>query len=159
MNKESNLLIKKLKFEGYNFFTGVPCSLLKETFSLLEKEEEEYYPAIREDSALGLASGAVLAGRKAAVFMQNSGLGYSLNVLTSFNLIYEVPLLIVMSWRGYGKDAIEHNIIGEKITSILDSVEIPYFILDDENLSSLIGQIEKWHAKNMTFVILVKDQY
>ncbi|MGX7244723.1 thiamine pyrophosphate-binding protein [Enterococcus quebecensis] len=159
MNKGSNILMKKLESEGYNFFTGVPCSLLKETFSFLEKEEKEYYPAIREDSALGLASGAVLAGKKAAVFMQNSGLGYSLNVLTSFNLIYDVPLLIVMSWRGYGNDAVEHNIIGDKITSILDSVNIPYFILDEENLSSLTEQIEKWHTKNKTFVILVKDQY
>ncbi|WP_461202910.1 thiamine pyrophosphate-binding protein [Anoxybacillus sp. TBDG-1] len=94
MNSTAERMLAVLKENGYNHFTGVPCSLLKGIFKLLESKANEvdegifYVPAVREDSALGVASGIYLGGKKSVVLMQNSGLGYSLNVLTSFNLIY-----------------------------------------------------------------------
>jgi phosphonopyruvate decarboxylase len=43
------------------------------------------------------------------VVMQNSGLGVSLNALGSLHLLYEIPALLLVTWRGYeGKDAPEH---------------------------------------------------
>ncbi|MEV6676198.1 hypothetical protein AB0N09_04925, partial [Streptomyces erythrochromogenes] len=36
-------------------------------------------------------------GTRSAV--QNSGLGYSLNVLTSLNLIYDLHVPLIVSWR------------------------------------------------------------
>lgn len=73
------------------------------------------------------------------MLMQNSGLGYCLNVLTSFNFIYDIPILLLISWRGaYGNDAVEHDIIGEKLTDLLDSVDIPYKELDYENSEGTI---------------------
>jgi sulfopyruvate decarboxylase subunit alpha len=90
-----------------------------------------YLPAPREDSAIGVASGAAVAGERCVVLMQNSGLGYSLNVLTSFNLIYDVPVLLVVSWRGRdGRDAVEHDVIGRELLNLLDLFDIPHTTLD-----------------------------
>src|SRR5713101_1616761 len=84
---------------GYDFFTGVPCSFLKGAFALLEKEPaDRYVAAVREDAALGFAAGAYLGGRQPAVFMQNSGLGVSINALLSLNSLYQIPCLLVISW-------------------------------------------------------------
>src|SRR5207245_122100 len=67
-----------------------------------------YVPAVREDSAVGIAAGAYLAGKKPVVLMQNSGLGVCLNAILSLNAIYAIPALLVVSWRGEGgKDAPE----------------------------------------------------
>src|SRR5207248_2415378 len=102
--------VDSLRSAGFDFFTGVPCSLLEAPIACLEKDGEQgYVPATREDEAMGMAAGAWMAGRKLpVVFMQNSGLGNCLNVIASLHRIYEIPVLLVISWRGRnGKDAPE----------------------------------------------------
>ena len=111
----SQSFIERLIQEDYKFFTGVPCSLLSGLIYELEdqKVEARYVPSVREDAAVGLCVGAYLAGAKPVLLMQNSGLGYCLNAFTSLNLIYKIPALVIMSWRGKaGKDAPEHIIMG-----------------------------------------------
>lgn len=131
------VLIDTLRELGFTVATGVPCSLLAGLFSILENlpsgqaTDLRYVPAPREDSAIGVASGVAVTGGRAVVMMQNSGLGYSLNVLTSFNLIYDVPILLIVSWRGSNDDdAIEHKVIGRKLPELLRTFSLPYLELD-----------------------------
>src|SRR5215470_14741371 len=99
--RTSKQFLELLVKQGYGFFTGVPCSLLAGLFSELEQNDRlDYISAVREDIAIGMAAGAHLAGKKTAVFMQNSGLGVAYNALASLNEIYDIPTLIVVSWRG-----------------------------------------------------------
>ncbi len=117
-----------LEQNRFDFFSGVPCSLLTGLIQGVSSHPRlTYVPAVREDAAVGIATGASLAGRRAAVLMQNSGLGTALNALASLNILYKIPLLLLVSWRGYqGQDAPEHLLMGEVCTSILDTVKIPY---------------------------------
>jgi sulfopyruvate decarboxylase alpha subunit len=121
-----------LKEKGFYFFSGVPCSLLTAVLREVERDPKVIYiPAVRENVALGIASGAYLGGRKSGILMQNSGLGNVINALTSFNLIYKVPVLLVVTWRGYqGKDAPEHLIMGKTMLALLREIEVPFFVLD-----------------------------
>ncbi len=58
--------------------------------------------------------------------MQNSGLGYCLNALTSLSLIYKIPVLMIVGYRGYqGKDAPEHRVMGRHCRGLLEQVGIP----------------------------------
>lgn len=111
---------------GYDFFTGVPCSLLNGLFALLERERAAYYPASREDLALGLAAGATMAGKRPAVLMQNSGLGLSINALLSLQRMYALPALLIITWRGCGPDAPEHIEMGARMLPLLDTLDIPH---------------------------------
>ena len=118
--------VRLLRDEGFDFFTGVPCSMVKGVVAELERSET-YIPETREDAALGLAAGAYLAGRKPVVIMQNSGLGVSINALASLSLPYRLPCLIIVTWRGYaGKDAPEHLIMGKVSAALMDDVGLPY---------------------------------
>ena len=75
----------------------------------------------------GVAAGAYLAGRLPVVVMQNSGLGVSLNALGSLHSLYELPVLLLVTWRGYeGKDAPEHLVMGDVLPRLLDLFAIPY---------------------------------
>ncbi len=66
--------VAALKEAGFDFFAGVPCSLLKGLVSLLDADASaRYISATREDSAIGMAFGAWLGGRLPMVPMQNSG--------------------------------------------------------------------------------------
>ena len=122
-----------LRTAGFDFFTGVPCSLVKSLIATLE-DQGGYIPETREDAAVGLAAGAYMAGKLPVVVMQNSGLGVSLNALSSLSLMYHFPCLLLITWRGYqGKDAPEHLIMGEISPKLLAAVGIPYRALSAES--------------------------
>jgi sulfopyruvate decarboxylase subunit alpha len=138
-----------LKSHEVTFFAGVPCSLLEGILKAgLADPAVTYIPAVREDVALGIASAAHLTGHRGGILMQNSGLGNVVNPLTSFNLIYRIPVLMVVSWRGYGgKDAPEHLIMGEKTPNLLHTLGIPHAVLEvdtlEENLRWAISTMEQ----------------
>ena len=74
--------------------------------------------------------------------MQNSGVGNIINPLTSFSLMYRVPILMLIGWRGFGgppNDAPEHWIMGTKTPEILDLLDVPYEILEPDNLTSALN--------------------
>jgi phosphonopyruvate decarboxylase len=118
-----------LKGAGFDFFCGVPCSLLKGLVALLE-QDRGYVSATREDSALGIAAGAYFGGRRPMVLMQNSGLGVSVNAIASLHWLYEIPVLLLVSWRGQDRsDAPEHWMMGEIMAPMLDLMQVPHRVL------------------------------
>ena len=138
-----------LQRHGYDFFTGVPCSLLEGITRVLDADPRYgYVSAVREDAALGLAAGAYLGGRQPVVLMQNSGLGVSVNAIVSLHHIYDIPALIVVSWRGQdGQDAPEHLIMGRVTAPFLRLLEIPFEVFDaaaiDQQLESLTATMRR----------------
>jgi phosphonopyruvate decarboxylase len=136
-----------LERHGFDFFTGVPCSLVEDVIAVLEEgRRAPYVTAVREDAAVGLAAGAWFAGRRPCVLMQNSGLGTSLNALASLSLMYGLPALVVVTWRGHaGKDAPEHLLTGAITPPLLDLLGMPYRILSAATADADIA----WAAREM----------
>jgi sulfopyruvate decarboxylase subunit alpha len=89
--------------------------------------------ATREEEAFGIAAGLYLGGRKPAVMLQSSGIGNSLNALTSLVLPYQIPMLIVVSMRG---DAGEWNSaqvpMGRAVRAIFDAIAIPHVTVESD---------------------------
>lgn len=83
--------------------------------------------ATREEEAFGIAAGLYLGGARPTVMLQSSGLGNSLNALTSLLVPYRIPMLIVISMRG---DEGEWNAaqvpMGRAVRPILDAITIPH---------------------------------
>lgn len=128
-------LLNKLKLTGYNLFIEVPCSSLAPLISAaMEDKEVDVINPANEAIAIGIASGAYLTGKKPALLIQNSGFLNTLNSLTSLNLIYDIPVLYIISWRGFSKDAPEHEIVGKDMEKYLKAFGIPYSILEEENI-------------------------
>lgn len=134
-----------LKKQGFNVFTGVPCSILKDTILCLQGDKDvRYVSATREDEAIGIATGSFLGGQKPVVLMQNSGLGNSIGALASLPLLYKIPMLLLVSWRGYqGKDAPEHRIMGESMLKLLRDFGIPVQILAKRSPEKAIKEAVK----------------
>ena len=83
--------------------------------------------ATREEEAFGIAAGLYLGGRRPTVMLQSSGLGNSLNAITSLLLPYQIPMLVVISMRG---DAGEWNSaqvpMGRAVIPICDALGLPH---------------------------------
>jgi sulfopyruvate decarboxylase subunit alpha len=155
----SDRFVKLLEENGFDFFAGVPCSLFGGMVQILERRNDlTYISAVREDDALGIASGASLAGKQPAVLMQNSGLGNCLNVIASLNLIYKIPVLIIMTWRGFGGvDAPEHIVMGKSLERLLADVGLPYRILLAETMAEEIRwAVEIIRQQKIPPVLLLK---
>ena len=150
-----------IKDRGYLFFAGVPDSTFGAAYgALLDDPAIRYVPAVREDVALGIASAAYFAGRKGGVIMQNSGIGNIVNPLTSFNLIYKVPALLVVGWRGYGgppNDAPEHWVMGVKSPEIFRLLDIPCQVLEPDDLEGALDRlISEIDDKSVPGALLVR---
>ncbi len=134
-----------LKGRGLNFFSGVPDSTFQKAYDVMVSDPYiRYVPAVREDVALGIASATYFTGGLGGVIMQNSGVGNLVNPLTSFNLMYKIPAFLVVGWRGYGgppNDAPEHWIMGEKTPQIFDLLQVPYEILEPDNLDTALERL------------------
>jgi phosphonopyruvate decarboxylase len=140
-------LAARLRRHGFDFFTGVPCSLIEDLIAVLERGAgAPYVAAVREDAAVGVAAGAWFGGRRPVVLMQNSGLGTSLNALASLSLMYGLPVLLVITWRGFGgKDAPEHILTGEISPKLLELLGVPHRILTLDSLDADLA----WAAAEM----------
>lgn len=123
---ECDDFVKALQDIGCDFFTGVPDTILGGIIEVLS-ERRLYTPSVREDEAVAMAAGAFLGGKVPVVLMQNSGLGNALNVLMSLHLIYSIPCVLIVSWRGFeGKDAPEHVVMGQTMPQLMETIRIPH---------------------------------
>ena len=95
----------------YDFIVGVPCSRLKGLTDKIKK----YIPVTREDEAMALAVGAYFAGKKPLVFLQNSGLGNIVDIITSLLRPYNIKIDLLISLRKKP----EHHMFMGKITKKL----------------------------------------
>jgi sulfopyruvate decarboxylase subunit alpha len=116
---------------GYDFYLGVPCSLLNAFYRVLADTGTKHYAATREDLAIGVAAGAALAGRKPVVLMQNSGLGVATNALLSLTRLYRLRALLLVTWRGEGVDSPEHTEMGATTLNLLELLGIPFGFVSD----------------------------
>ena len=124
-----------VKSLGINFFTGVPDSLLKSFCGYInDVETKNHVIASSEGSAIGIGIGYHLATKKMPlIYMQNSGLGNAINPLLSLcdKEIYSIPMLLMIGWRGEPgkKDEPQHIKQGRVMLSMLDAMEIEYFVI------------------------------
>jgi phosphonopyruvate decarboxylase len=138
-----------LEEKGFDFFTGVPCSYLSPFVKALEGERSFHHvPAVREDIAVGIASGAYLGGKKPVVYMQNSGLGYSLEVFASLNIIYSIPLLVLVSYRGPDDPGMEeHHVMGLHTEELLRLFGLKFSLFHGAISPTEIEEIESFLAR------------
>ncbi len=122
---------------GIGLFTGVPDSLLKNFCAYVTDtaDRRHHIIAANEGNAVGIAAGHYLAtGHPALVYMQNSGLGNTVNPLLSLadEKVYSIPMVLMIGWRGEPgvHDEPQHVKQGEVTLALLDAMQIPYVVLE-----------------------------
>jgi phosphonopyruvate decarboxylase len=120
-------LLESLLADGYEFFTGVPDSGLKGFISdLAQLPPDRHVTATWEAEAVAIAAGASLAGVKSCVYLQNAGLGHTINPLASLCIPHEIDLLLVV---GHRHTLPQHRVMGEIDQSLLELLGWDNFIL------------------------------
>lgn len=144
-------------------FYGVPDSLLKDFIEYLNnKKNLSNIISVNEGAAVSSAIGHYIASKKiACVYMQNSGLGNSINPLISIAhpKVYSIPMILIIGWRGAPneKDEPQHQVKGKITIKLLNLLNIKYLILDDFNYKKKVKSLIEFSKKKSSPVaILIK---
>lgn len=83
------------------FITTVPCKQLAGVIELLEQDDRFLHvPSNKEDEGMGLCAGAYMGGKRAGIIMQNTAIGVTINSLVTLIQYYNIPLPMLISYRG-----------------------------------------------------------
>lgn len=162
---EVDKICKCLQDNGFDFYAGVPDSLLKNFCAYLTDTlpANKHIITANEGCAVGLAAGHYMAtGKYPVVYMQNSGQGNTVNPILSLadEKVYSIPMLLIVGWRGEPgvKDEPQHRKQGEVTIDLLNAMQIPYRILPDnvtdaqEQINDIVS-LMKSESKPVAIVI------
>jgi sulfopyruvate decarboxylase TPP-binding subunit len=149
-----NLLEKK----GIENFIGVPDSTMK-YFIDEGLKKKKILITTREEEAIGIATGMSLSGKKIVVFMQNAGFANSLSTITSLLQLYEIPIILIIGWRGFLKnDAPEHEKIGKIQPELIKTIGLESKIIDEKNFQNVCDwAIKKLKSGKQVGLIIKRD--
>jgi sulfopyruvate decarboxylase subunit alpha len=135
----SRVIHAALKKCGINMISAMPETWLVPLIRMIEEDQEMTLLRLaKEEEGVGISAGAHFAGFRTALLMQNHGLLASLNGIVSLALLYKIPLLMLVSYRGHFGDYDPWQSQGGMATEpVLRALNIPYQVVDEP------AQVEK----------------
>ncbi len=130
----AEIIVQALKNWDTSLIAYVPDISIDRVTSLIEADPFFHLvSATREEEAIGIAVGAYAVGRNAAVFMQSSGFGNTVNALASLCIPCRTPIPLFINLRGGpGEFNIAQVAMGRTTRPILDLLGLIHFTLEDE---------------------------
>jgi sulfopyruvate decarboxylase subunit alpha len=128
---------------------SLPDNWIADLITAIDRDDRfVHVRANREESAIGLCSGAFFGGVRSLALMGASGLTTCVYALTKINYSYQIPLLIFVTLRGaIGDRAPYHASNGLYLLPILDAISLPYTIVD---CSEKLAMIPRSNAHSRT---------
>lgn len=119
---------------------SLPDTWITDLIQTLDEDERFNLVRVnREESAIGLCSGAFLGGLGSLALMGASGLMTCIYAITKINYTYQIPLLIFITLRGeIGDRAPYHVSNGLYLKPIMDAMTLPYTVVDTPDKLSII---------------------
>ncbi len=126
---EARTFVEAAAERGFSRYVGVPCSYLTPFINYVINDPGlDYVSSANEGDAAATAAGLATGGERAIVMLQNSGLGNAVNPLTSLAMVFDVPMLLIVTHRGKPdqKDEPQHQLMGRITTNLFELMEIPW---------------------------------
>ncbi len=118
----------------------VPDARLRGIVDALGEEPPKLRTLTREEECIAYACGYLLAGGRAAVMMQCSGLGNCLNAVGSLCVPYRVGVPIILSMRGtLGERNPSQVPMGRATPALLAALDIQAFPVNDPERAGAIA--------------------
>jgi sulfopyruvate decarboxylase subunit alpha len=100
--ENSRLIYEALKACDLRLLSALPETWLVHLMRMADEDPEMTLVRIaKEEEAIGISAGAHLAGVSSAALMQNHGFLAAINPIVSLALLYKIPLLMLISYRGH----------------------------------------------------------
>src|SRR5207244_11788619 len=132
-NEATSLIVEQLVESGIKLVASLPDDWIAPLIHAVDKDERfTHVPVNREESAIGLCSGAYFGGIPSLALMGASGLTTCIYAITKINYSYHIPLFIFATLRGVIGDPRPHHISnGLYLTKLLDSITLSSLLLEE----------------------------
>lgn len=98
----SHLIYDALKACDVRVISALPETWLVHLIRMAEEDPDVTLVRLaKEEEGIGISAGAHLAGVNSALLMQNHGFLAAINPIVSLALLYKIPLLMLISYRGH----------------------------------------------------------
>lgn len=166
MNAElAHRTVAGLKEAGINFVTYIPETRLNEILPVMQADGAFMLaPVSSEAEAVGIAAGAALGGKHAAVYMEGTGLFVSTYNLLTVGERYGVPMLLLVAFVGSFEDQRNSFLFshyGTKTTGLLKTIGIEYVIVDsaDKLEAQIKDAVRMMHALKLPVALLFTGEF
>jgi len=129
----------------YRLFAGTACKGLMPLYKKMNRRIMHYVPAVNEKASLGILNGAYYADVSGIMVLELSKIYNIFHELTNFNLIYNVPLLIL----AYKDDDVQ------KVKRLFTGCKIP--ILEFDGLETLDKIHKKIVNNNIPGILIIGE--
>ena len=146
---------------GVELVASLPDNWMAEIIRTFDRDDRfRHVPVNREESAVGLCSGAFLSGTGSLAVMGASGLMTLIYAITKINYTYEIPMTILATLRGAPGDKAKFHVSnGLYFLPSLDAISLTYKVIDSADKIPEIGRLYD-HARTVsrpTVAILTRD--
>ncbi|MBI4528466.1 MAG: sulfopyruvate decarboxylase [Deltaproteobacteria bacterium] len=143
--EKAGLVIEGLKEAGINFAVGVPDAQFIEVYRMLSNDSDIHYVgAANEGEAAGITMGAWFGGKRPTLVIATSGLLVASYHLARINLLHEVPILILIPYRGDLGDPRWMGMYQKTTEPALKAMDIPYRVVNRS--SDIVPTIKECNA-------------
>lgn len=128
----SRLIYEALKACDVKIISALPETWLVHLIRMAEEDPTmKLVRLAKEEEGVGISAGAHMAGVNSAMLMQNHGFLASINGIVSLALLYKLPLLMLISYRGrWGERDPWQTQGGHATEPILRALNIPTWHLN-----------------------------
>jgi sulfopyruvate decarboxylase alpha subunit len=135
---------------GIELVASLPDNWIAELIATVDADPRfDHVPVNREESAIGLCSGAYFSGTGALALVGASGLMTCVYAITKINYTYMVPLLIFITMRGRIGDRAKHHVSnGLYLEPVMRAIDLPYTVIERADDLGEIGRA--WEHARIT---------
>ena len=154
-----------LKAAGIDFVSYLPETRLSEILPVMKADDSfTLVPVASEAEAVGIAAGAALGGKGAAVYMEGTGLFVSTYNLLTVGERYGVPMLLLVAYVGSLDDRRNSFLFshyGTKTMDLLKTLGIESVVIDSaERLEVRIqSAVRMMHALKLPVALLFTGEF
>ena len=117
------------------FVTTVPCKQLAGVIEEIDASDSIFHiPSNKEDEGMGLCAGAYMGGKRSAIIMQNTAIGVTINTLVTLIQYYNIPLPMLISYRGEIGEPVACQVeMAVHTKALLNQLNIPTYHFHSQN--------------------------
>ena len=154
-------VLDEMKKNAVTHVLWLPDSETNWLYLLMEAEPSlQLVPLNREGSAFSMAAGLSLGGKTPLVLIQNTGLLESGDSLRGWALGMNIPLVLVVGYRGWTRHGVTTDTAATYTEPFLIAFGINYYLVEsDEDAPRISIAFEEARRTKRPVAVLVGDEY
>jgi len=128
--------------------------------AMMSQHELTLVPICREGEAIAIAAGLMLGGKEPVVLHQSTGFFESGDSVRGLALDLQLPLLLLIGYRGWQRDAPITDSAAIFLEPILDTWGIKHYLVEtDRDVERISMGYKEAHETNKPVAILIGNEY